>query len=126
MGHIDTLISQVLISQGWDNITSRKLELHVRYITSTVDKSIDFLNNSIDLVTGVGGQVRWDEYTLELDYGALSTIGDTNLSYYTATLNSTDNNFSTLGNFSNIPGVKYPSIDTTNYGFIIGFNLMGI
>ena len=126
MGHIDTLISQVLISQGWDNITSRKLELHVRYITSTVDKSIDFLNNSIDLVTGVGGQVRWDEYTLELDYGALSTIGDTNLPYYTATLNSTDNNFSTLGNFSNIPGVKYPSIDTTNYGFIIGFNLMGI
>jgi len=126
MGHIDTLISQVLISQGWDNVTSRKLELHIRYITSTVDKSIDFLNNSLDLVTGAGGAVRWDEYTLELDYGALSEIGDTNLSYYTATLDSTDNNFSNLGNFNNMPGVKYPTINTSNYGFIIGLSLMGV
>ena len=70
--------------------------------------------------------MRWDEYTLELDYGALSTIGDTNLSYYTATLDSTDNNFSTLGNFNNMPGVKYPTINTSNYGFIIGLSLMGV
>ena len=70
--------------------------------------------------------MRWDEYTLELDYGALSEIGDTNLSYYTATLDSTDNNFSTLGNFNNMPGVKYPTINTSNYGFIIGLSLMGV
>jgi len=126
MGHINTLISQILISNGWDNMTNRKLELHVRYITDSIDKSIDFFNNSIELVTGAGGAVRWDEYTLELDYGALSTIGDTNLSYYTAMLDNTDNNFSVLGNFDNIPGVKYPTINPSNHGFIIGLGLMGV
>jgi hypothetical protein len=126
MGHINTLISQILISNGWDNMTNRKLELHVRYITDSIDKSIDFFNNSIELVTGAGGAVRWDEYTLELDYGALSTIGDTNLSYYTAMLDNTDNNFSVLGNFDNIPGVKYPTINPSNHGFIIGLSLMGV
>jgi len=126
MGHINTLISQILISNGWDNMTNRKLELHVRYITDSIDKSIDFFNNSIELVTGAGGAVRWDEYTLELDYGALSTIGDTNLSYYTAMLDNTDNNFSILGNFNNIPGVKYPAINPSNHGFIIGLGLMGV
>ncbi len=126
VGHIDNLLSQVLISEGWDNMTNRKLELHIRYITAATDKSIDFLNNSIDLVTGAGGAVRWDEYTLELDYGALSEIGDTNLNYYTAKLNNTNNNISNLGNFGNVPSVLYPTINSSNHGFIISASLMGV
>jgi hypothetical protein len=126
VGHIDNLLSHVLISQGWDNITSRKLELHIKYITAAVDKSIDFFSNDIELVTGAGGAVRWDEYTLELDYDALAETGDTNLSYYVAKLNNTNNNTNTLGSLANVPSVRYPSINSSNHGFIISVSLMGV
>jgi hypothetical protein len=126
VGHIDSLISQVLISGGWDNVTTRKLELHFRYIRSTVAKSFDFFGNSIDLATGTGGTTTWDTYTLELDYSALSTMGDTNLSYYTAMLDNTNNNFNTLAGLANLPSARYPTPSSDTWGFIIGLTIMGV
>jgi hypothetical protein len=126
VGHIDSLISQVLISGGWDNVTTRKLELHFRYIRSTVAKSFDFFGNNIDLATGTGGTTTWDTYTLELDYSALSTIGDTNLSYYTAMLDNTNNNFNTLAGLANLPSARYPTPSSDTWGFIIGLTVMGV
>lgn len=127
VGHIDTLISQALISHGFDSMTTRKLELHVKYIKSTVAKSFDFFNNNISLATGTGGAVAWAEYTLEVDYQALSNMGDTNLSYYTAKLNNSNNNLESLASLNNMPIVRYPNTtDSSTWGLIIGLSLMGV
>ena len=127
VGHIDTLISQALISHGFDSMTNRKLELHVRYIKSTVAKSFDFFNNNISLATGTGGAVAWAQYTLEVDYQALSNMGDTNLSYYTAKLNNTNNNLESLASLNNMPLVRYPNTtSSTTWGLVIGLSLMGV
>lgn len=127
VGHIDTLISQALISHGFDSMTTRKLELHVKYIKSTVAKSFDFFNNNISLATGTGGAVAWAEYTLEVDYQALSNMGDTNLPYYTAKLNNSNNNLESLASLNNMPLVRYPNTtSSTTWGLVIGLSLMGV
>jgi hypothetical protein len=125
VGHISTLMSYPLAPSGFDNLSHRKLELHIKHIGDFVNTEFDFFGNRI-VLSASPGVVSWSIHTIEMDYGRISRRGDILLPYYSASLDNSTKNYETLVNYGNIPLFLYPIVNSSNYGMIISMNLMGI
>jgi len=125
IGHTKIMGGYPLAPTGYDKLTHRKLELHVRSIGKSSGIEFDFFGNRISISTSAGA-VEWTIHTLELDYEKLSTRGDITLPYYDASLDNTEQNQTTLPNYGFVPSIKYPAITTNNHGTILSLTLMGI
>jgi len=125
IGHTKIMGGYPLAPTGYDKLTHRKLELHVRSIGKSSGIEFDFFGNRISISTSADA-VEWTIHTLELDYEKLSTRGDITLPYYDASLDNTEQNQTTLPNYGFVPSIKYPAITTNNHGTILSLTLMGI
>ena len=125
VGHARIMGGYPLAPTGYDKLTHRRLELHVRSIGKSSGIEFDFFGNRISISTSAGS-VEWTIHTIELDYGRLSTRGDITLPYYDASLDNTQQNQSTLPNYGFIPTTRYPTVDSNNHGTILSLTLMGI
>ena len=125
VGHAKIMGGYVLAPSGYDKLTHRKLELHVKAIGKSSGFEFNFFGNSISISTAAG-TVGWSIHTIELDYEKLSTRGDITLPYYDASVDNTAQNQATLTNYGFIPTDKYPTVGSTNHGTILALTLMGI
>ena len=122
-GHVTTLLSYPMLPSGWEELTGNKLQLHVKAIG---DVTFDFMGNEIVVDQATSTTVGWSIFELTIDQVDLSEIGDINLPYYEARLDSSDQNYSSLGRFVSGFTTKYPTVDSGNTGAILGLTLMGI
>jgi len=125
VGHMKLMGGYPLAPTGYDKLTHRKIELHVRSIGKSSGIEFDFFGNTISISTSAGS-VEWTIHTLELDYEKLNTRGDITLPYYDASLDNTAQNQTTLPNYGFVPSIKYPAVTTNNHGTILSLTLMGI
>ena len=125
VGHIGVLHGYPLAPSGFDSLDHRKLELHVRSIGASSSTEFDFFGNRITL-TGVAGSVNWSIHEIDMDYEKIANRGDILLPYYNASLDDTDQNDSTLMNLGRVGMSKFPTVDSSNYGTILGLSLMGV
>ena len=125
VGHIKTMLGYALAPAGYDRLTHKKLELHVKSIGASTNTEFDFFGNRITL-TNSAGVVDWSIHELEINYDAFCNRGNRNLPIYEAGLDSSNKNADFLANYGNIPTAKFPTINSTNHGTIIALTLFGL
>ncbi len=127
VGHIRTLVGYPFIPSGYDSLSERKLELHIRYIGASSSIQLEFFGNIITLPANAG-IASWHVQTIEIDYEQVAERGDILLPYYSASIDNTDLNLleGLLVAYYNVPSAKFPTIDSSNHGKIIGLTLIGI
>lgn len=125
VGHTRIMAGYPLAPTGYDELTHRKLELHVRSIGISGGFEFDFFGNTISISAGAG-VVSWTIHTLNIDYEKLSRRGDITLPYYDASLDNTEQNMSTLPSYLDFPNVLYPTVNNSSHGTILSLTLMGI
>lgn len=128
VGSIGVLRGYPLAPGGYDSLSHRKLELHVRSIgvsSSTPRQEFDFFGNRISFPSSPG-TVSWSIHEIDMNYERISNLGDTLLPYYNASFDDSSVNHSTLTDYDSVTQFKYPNVNVSNYGTILGLSLMGI
>lgn len=125
VGHIKVLGGYPLAPSGYDALTHRKLELHVRSIGDSTNTQFDFFGNRITL-TNSAGTVDWSIHTIDIDYEKMSRKGDVLLPYFDANLDNSNKNNDTLVNYGSVSNIDYPTMNGGIYGNILSICLMGI
>ena len=122
VGSIGVLHGYPLAPSGYDSLNHRKLELHVRSIgvsSTTTRQEFDFFGTRISFPTSPG-VVSWSIHEIDMNYERISNRGDLLLPYYNASLDESAVNHSTLIDYDSVSTTKFPTVDVTNYGTILG------
>ena len=128
VGSIGVLHGYPLAPSGYDLLNHRKLELHVRSIgvsSATPRQEFDFFGTRIPFPSSPG-TVSWTIHEIDMNYERIANRGDILLPYYNASLDDSAVNHSNLIDYDSVSIFKFPTIDPTNYGTILGLSLMGI